>query len=343
MTTGNNDIVIKTPKRRGSSSKSRSRLGTPKWVPVSQDTGALITEELSLAHSPITRLDQSTSPRVRKPTKKKTTSSKSKTTRKQTTPKTPNNRIYQDYEPRVNSDGVESGSKPHQKVKANNKSKIKSKQQGNERSDRFDKSQRKELEPEREAEEDYSENDEDFADDESDLELDDLYVNGTIEVRISRLPTSNARLTSIDIILQSLNDALSNEAGVHFQNFRKLNANHLNKILDLNLNNNYYLYKMRDLKVEKRNLRSDLFDKKQEINENLMKLEKLRNQYNEVRDIIKTKRNITEKLENLPKEDDGVPHDSILNKLNRLNNIVDPNWGILDKLKEINSKFLEMD
>lgn len=301
-----NDIVIKTPKR-----SRKSRPNTPKWIPVSQDSGALITDELSQLHSPISR---NTRP-----------------------PRTPKDKINEEYEPRVKKPKAKPKKVKPRKVEVKPKTKTKTKP----------KSKRKKVEPQPDNDlvndlDDDQDQDFDNAQEESDIELDDLYVNGTMEVKISRLPTSSIRLTSIDIILQSLNDALTHEDGKHFQIFQKLNKLHLNKILDLNLTNNHYLYKLKDLKSTKLDLRNELFDKRQEINENLVKLENLRNQYNKVHQLIKTKKQIIGKLNNLSKSSSDN-NDSILMKLNKLNNIVDPNWGILDKLKEINSKFHELD
>lgn len=260
-------------------------------------------------------------------------------------PTTPQSKIVEDYEPRV---AKENKQKSTSKSKSSKSSKPKEKKPES----RQKKKPNSKLDPIAELEGDDDHDDDDDIDEdayeevsgESEVEFDDLYVNGTMEVRISRLPTSSARLTSIDIVLQTLMDALTNEEGKHFQTFQKLNKNHLNKLLDLNLTNNYYLYKLRDLKNEKANLRNDLFSKNREINENLMKLETLRNQYNQVREKIRKKREIHEKLESLPKSITSIStNESIVTKINKLNNIVDPNWGILDKLKEINSKFLELD
>lgn len=340
LTTGN-DIVIKTPKRRRTStstSRSRSQHVTPKWVPVSQDSGALITEELSMAYSPVMHMESQTTttttkttPKIRSPKKKKSTTSKHRVTKKPPqTPRTPQDKINEEYEPRVAAD-------TSRKVKSTKSKSKKSK---------TSKAKAKEPEPMEEEEDD--DDDEEYQDraqgdigGESDNEVDDLYQHGTTEVKISRLPTSSARLTSIDIVLQQLNDSLSIEHGKHFQTFQKLNKNYLDQVLDLNLTNNYYLYKLRDLKSEKTHLRSELFDKKQEINENLMNLEKLRNKYNKVREILLKRRKINENLEKI--KTPSSSNQSILSKLNKLNNIVDPNWGILDKIRELNSKFVELD
>lgn len=321
--------MIKTPKRRRSSSRSKSQNITPKWVPVSQDSGALITEELSIAHSPIMNMENTPNIRRSPKKKKKSTTSKNRVTKKPPqTPKTPQDKINEEYEPRVTSGGSRRMKSKSKQITKSSKARAKEPEPIND----YDNDDNDDDDDEEYAQED--------AGGESDIEVDDLYQHGTTEVKISRLPTSSARLTSIDIVLQHLDDSLSNEHGKHFQTFQKLNKIYLNKILDLNLTNNYYIYKLRDLKNEKTIIRNDLFDKRQEINENLINLEKLRNKYNQLREVLLKRRKINENLENLVVP---IKDDSILFKLNKLNNIIDPNWGILDKIRELNSKFSELD
>ncbi|CCH45121.1 Telomere length regulator protein [Wickerhamomyces ciferrii] len=366
LTTGN-DIVIKTPKTRRSSSHSTQKSHkasraavTPKWVPVSQDSGALITEELSLANSPIT-------PRESIQKTKKI---------KQRKPVTPKQNIIEEYEPRISQNvsknlnvKTKSQSKPKpklkkvvdkqdSKLKPKPKPKTKTKPIKKEPILKPQKSKTKvfdrasnyneEIEDEDEDEDFYENYENRFQanlpnDESQDEDLDDTYSLGSKEIKISRLPTSTARLTSLDLVLQSLNESLENETESHFKNFQNLNKSYFNKTLDLNLTNNNHINKLKDIKFEKQQLRKDLFDTRQEINENLRNLEKIRLKYNQTKQKIKTKKKINDSLNNLPNKDSLNTNDSILIKLNNLNNIIDPNYGLLEKLKQLNSKFYEVE
>lgn len=97
----------------------------------------------------------------------------------------------------------------------------------------------------------------------------------------------------------------------------------------------------------KADLRAQLFEIKDEINKNMQRVEKVRKKYAAMRVKVHQKRKIKQQLQSL-KSDQGKSQDKsdfskIIEDLNVLNNTLDPNWGLMDKLKAVNEKLYNLD
>lgn len=166
----------------------------------------------------------------------------------------------------------------------------------------------------------------------------DLDYAGPKDIQISRLPTSSQRLTAIDLVLHILDHRTPTSKT--FQKFAQLNEIHLSEILDLNMVNNHYVYQIQDLKMDKQDLRAEILQIRKQISEKSVQLEKTREEYNKIRKLLAARWRIKHKLD---KCKDVEPQWDITKKLNNLSNLLDPNWNIVDKLKELNGRLASID
>lgn len=346
FTTG--DIVIKTPKRRRS------------WIPVSQGAGALITEELSTQFSPQLRFDaanySSLDHTYPEATPRDDTNRSRDSSAVLRTPQTPQERISVPQRSQTqesnrsyaslrvdpldnrNTTRSRSKSKSKSKSKQGQKSHGKKSSSTTVKSNNRDKLVKVSKNPLKQL-------------DQSELNVPDIQDADIPEnIKILRLPTSSARLTSIDVMihyLTSLTPESTNSKHQHFEQFNDLNEEYLGKVLDLNLTNNKLVSDLKEVKIMKADLRAQLFEIKDEINKNMQRVEKVRKKYAAMRVKVHQKRKIKQQLQSL-KSDQGKSQDKsdfskIIEDLNVLNNTLDPNWGLMDKLKAVNEKLYNLD
>lgn len=171
-------------------------------------------------------------------------------------------------------------------------------------------------------------------------ESDDLYDEDDDEdskfkhVDIARLPTTAQRLTAIDLILHHIRHRTPNKTV--FDKFHELNDTHLTDILDLNMVNNHYIYRIQDLKLDKQDTRAEILKVRKEIATKNAQLERTRRQYHVIRQLITSRWKIKAQLQQQTLTNNKTP--DVIPKLNRLSNVLDPNYSVLDKLKLINTK-----
>jgi hypothetical protein len=152
------------------------------------------------------------------------------------------------------------------------------------------------------------------------------------KIQISRLPTTSQRLTALDIVIHTLRGA----SNPRIREFHELNDEHLREILDLNMVNNHYAYQINDSKLDKQALRAEILGIRKEISSYNAQLGQLRNEYAEIRQLVMMKWKLKHKR--------TVNHrDGIMPKLNKLNQVLDPGWNLMDKLKALNEKLRAVD
>jgi hypothetical protein len=152
------------------------------------------------------------------------------------------------------------------------------------------------------------------------------------KIQISRLPTTSQRLTALDIVIHTLKGA----SNPRIHEFHELNYEHLREILDLNMVNNHYAYQINDSKLDKQALRAEILRIRKEISSYNAQLGQLRNEYAEIRQLVMMKWKLKHKRT-------VSDRDGIMSKLNKLNQVLDPGWNLMDKLKALNEKLRAVD
>lgn len=167
----------------------------------------------------------------------------------------------------------------------------------------------------------------------------DLNINNveiSKDIKIYRIKTSNLKLSSIDLINHYFNQLIPNNSPI-FKKFKSITNSNLLNLLDLNISNNKKIIKLKNLNSIKLNKRKNLYMIKNKINDNYNKLEKLRQVYQKLKQKSRIDRKIESKLIELNNQTEQNQQ-NINENLNNLNPIFDPNWGLFDKLKQINEK-----
>ena len=184
---------------------------------------------------------------------------------------------------------------------------------------------------------DYDEDDENDGDGDGDGDDDDDdYGSGDEgKVRISRLPTSSARLTSVDLVIH----LLQSSSAFRCKALVGATVEHLLDILDLNMVNNHYSYKIQDLQNEKKSLRREILRVREEVSRKSSQLEQQRLRYSRLRKLLCAKWRFNGKLETTKTQ----VRPQILERLNRLNNVYDPHWNLVTRLSLLNEKLQELD
>ncbi|KAH3680376.1 hypothetical protein WICPIJ_008292 [Wickerhamomyces pijperi] len=213
-----------------------------------------------------------------------------------------------------------------------------------------------------EAEEEYIEDNESDESDPDDV-LYGKHKKNTI--KISRIPTSSSRLTFIDVLIHYLKESVPKYK--YYEKdpelFRKFTNNvvmELEEILDLTLANNEHLSELRNIKADKNELRREILEITNQSNQLTNDIKQLRAEYR----VLNRNKNRLEDIDNhihaLKRKhgvnDDTHEHDNdsdssdetdtvesqgrieLIMAVNKLNKVIDPNYGLLEKLKRVNKK-----
>ncbi|KAH3675846.1 hypothetical protein WICMUC_002492 [Wickerhamomyces mucosus] len=192
---------------------------------------------------------------------------------------------------------------------------------------------------------DNDDDDDDYNDDDDPDQT--LYTdNSTSTIQITRLPTSSTRLTFLDLIPHYLSQSIisqrSYDENIYIWNkFLKINRFEINQLIDLNMVNNYYIYKLRDFTKEKFEIRNNLFLIGEDVNKLNKDIKILRNKYHNLKSnkLINQNSIVIDNLKDNELEKEIITLDNI----NKLSEIVNPGFGLLNKLQTLNEKLYYID
>lgn len=206
--------------------------------------------------------------------------------------------------------------------------------------------------------------DSDFSDADADEVLYGLRKSSVI--KISRIPTSSSRLTFIDVLIHYLKEAVPTYKDYEkdpelFKKFTQSVVFELEEILDTSLANNHLLSEIREINREKDDLRRQILEFTNSSNELNAEISKLRAEYRILKKNLNDVKEIDDYIDDLKSQHDNEGDEdnesdanaklndtseqttSFLMNVNKLNKVVDPNYGLFEKLKRVNKKLQTID
>ncbi|KAH3668098.1 hypothetical protein OGAPHI_001852 [Ogataea philodendri] len=174
-----------------------------------------------------------------------------------------------------------------------------------------------------------------------------------IEIKYGRLPRNKTKLVTLDVIKQVLvdhlgsSDAPEQAVGVQrkkLEQFLRSYADqidaHFSRLIDTYLTNNLILTELGELNKLKNEKRSRIYEIRQQRREVAVKLNSLRRKYLEKTENHRRKMKIYKQLSSL--EEGGDNASFAMTRLGRLQPIIDPQFGVVDKLQLLNELLREI-
>ncbi|VEU23930.1 DEKNAAC105170 [Brettanomyces naardenensis] len=206
-----------------------------------------------------------------------------------------------------------------------------------------------------------------------------------VQIKYRRMPANKTKLITVDVIGQILSDCFSKkslgklsskfqEEGVDQKKFAKFLANYrsfindyFDSLIDLQLSNNLILYDLSAVNREKNQCRLKIFDTREELNENNIKMTSIRQNYLQLRKRYDEKLKVYNKLlelQRLQRKEQGNGEDvgestigsssqalgsstqslmaTVKYGLANLKKVSTPGYGLVDKLKAVNEQMEEI-
>lgn len=176
----------------------------------------------------------------------------------------------------------------------------------------------------------------------------------SLEIKLTRLNnTSNHQVLAVDIVSQIvsefiLNSELEQVNQEVLNSFHHLVGQHFNKIIDTNLSNNNLLNQVSKANGEKKELRQKIYNVRKDHSQLLEEIETVRMEFRQKKEKHQLLSTVEEELTRLKQQvpqDNATedPFDELELKLADLSKVINPQCGIMQKLKTLNTRLSMLD
>ncbi|KAG7699694.1 hypothetical protein KL949_001090 [Ogataea haglerorum] len=176
---------------------------------------------------------------------------------------------------------------------------------------------------------------------------------GYLEIKYGRVPHNKTKLITLDVIKQALVDRLENSdipeeaVGVQrkktaqfLRNYKDLIDRHFSRLIDTYLTNNLILTELSELNKLKNEKRSRIYEIRQQRREISMELNSLRQKYLQKSENHRNKMRVYKQLRSVKTNEGKRP--PAISRLLRLRRVIDPHFGVVDKLQVLNELLREV-
>ncbi|KAG7885823.1 hypothetical protein KL938_000855 [Ogataea parapolymorpha] len=178
-------------------------------------------------------------------------------------------------------------------------------------------------------------------------------TTGYLEIKYGRVPHNKTKLITLDVIKQALVDRLESndvpaeavgvqrkKAAQFLRNYKDYIDRHFSRLIDTYLTNNLILTELSELNKLKNEKRNRIYEIRQQRREVSMKLNSLRQKYLQKSENHRNKMRVYKQLRSVKTNEGKRP--PAISRLLRLRRVIDPHFGVVDKLQILNELLREV-
>ncbi|KAG7894074.1 hypothetical protein KL906_001443 [Ogataea polymorpha] len=178
-------------------------------------------------------------------------------------------------------------------------------------------------------------------------------ATGYLEIKYGRVPHNKTKLITLDVIKQALVDRLESndvpaeavgaqrkKAALFLRNYKDYIDRHFSRLIDTYLTNNLILTELSELNKLKNEKRNRIYEIRQQRREVSMKLNSMRQKYLQKTENHRNKMRVYKQLRSVKTNEGKRP--PAISRLLRLRRVIDPHFGVVDKLQILNELLREV-
>ncbi|KAG7848114.1 hypothetical protein KL941_002293 [Ogataea angusta] len=178
-------------------------------------------------------------------------------------------------------------------------------------------------------------------------------TTGYLEIKYGRVPHNKTKLITLDVIKQALVDRLESydvpeeavgvqrkKAELFLRNYKEYIDRHFSRLIDTYLTNNLILTELSELNKLKNEKRNRIYEIRQQRREVGMKLNSLRQKYLQKSENHRNRMRVYKQLRSVKTNEGKRP--PAISRLLRLRRVIDPHFGVVDKLQILNELLREV-